>query len=42
MSNNVIAGTAGTLFSEAQFPTPKTVGVGDQLLVTYSYTIASA
>jgi hypothetical protein len=42
VSNNVIAGTAGTLFSEAQFPTPKTVGVGDQLLVTYSYTIASA
>ena len=41
VSNNVIGGTAGVLFSEAQFPTPKLVGVGDQLLVTYSYTIAS-
>lgn len=41
VSSNVIGGTAGTLFSEAQFPVPKTVSTGDQLLVTYSYTIAS-
>lgn len=42
VSSNVIGGTAGTLFSEATFASPKTVANLDQLLVTYSYTVASA
>lgn len=41
VSSNVIGGSAGTLFSEAQFQASKAVQSGDQLLVTYSYTIAS-
>lgn len=41
VSSNVIGGTAGVLFSEAQFTTPKAVSNGDQLLITYSYSIAS-
>jgi hypothetical protein len=41
VSNNVVGGVAGTLFSEAQFASPKPVQNGDNLLVTYGYTIAS-
>lgn len=40
-SSNVIAGTAGTLFSEAQFATPKTVVNLDQLLLTYTFNASS-
>lgn len=42
VSNNVIGGTTGTLFSEAAFQSPKAVESGDQLLLTYSFTAASA
>ena len=36
VSSSTIAGTSGTLFSEAAFGTPKTVVAADQLLVTYT------
>lgn len=40
VSNNVLGGTAGTLFSEATFASPKAVSTGDQLLVTYTLTMS--
>lgn len=40
VSSNVLGGTAGTLFSEALFASPKAVSTGDQLLVTYSLTMS--
>lgn len=42
VSNNVIGGVGGTLWSEATFASPKAVSTGDQLLVTYTLSIASA
>jgi hypothetical protein len=41
ISSNVIGGTAGTLFSEALFTSPKSVNSGDQLLLTYTFQASS-
>jgi hypothetical protein len=41
ISNNVIGGTSGTLFSEALFSASKTVVNLDQLLLTYTFTASS-
>ena len=41
ISNNTINGTSGTLFSGAQFGSSKSVVNGDQLVLTYTYTLAS-
>lgn len=41
ISDNTKGGTAGTLFSAAKFPSTKTVGIGDQLLLTYTFTASS-
>lgn len=42
ISNATINGTSGVLFSAAQFGASKAVSSGDQLLVTYTFTSASA
>ena len=42
VSTATINGTSGTLFSGAQFGSSKSVVSGDQLLLTYTYTAASA
>lgn len=42
ISSNVIAGTGGTLFSEALFGASKTVVASDQLLVTYTLSASSS
>ena len=42
VSSATINGTSGTLFSGAQFGASKSVVSGDQLLLTYTYTAASA
>lgn len=42
VSSNTINGTAGSLFSGAQFGSSKSVISGDQLVLTYTYTLASA
>jgi hypothetical protein len=42
VSSNTIAGTGGTLFSEALFGAAKTVVDGDQLLVTYTLSASSS
>ena len=42
VSSSVISGTSGKLFSAAQFGTSKSVTSGDQLLLTYTFTAASA
>ena len=42
VSSATIGGTSGTLFSGAQFGAAKAVVGGDQLLLTYTYTAASA
>jgi hypothetical protein len=42
VSSNVINGTAGVLFSEATFSSPKAVANLDQLVLTYTFTAASA
>ena len=42
ISSATISGTSGTLFSGAQFGSAKTVVGGDQLLLTYTYSAASA
>lgn len=42
VSSNTLNGTSGTLFSGAQFGSPKSVISGDQLVLTYTYTLASA
>jgi hypothetical protein len=42
VSSSAISGTTGTLFSAAQFPASKPVTSGDQLLVTYTFSLASA
>lgn len=41
-STSTISGTSGTLFSAAQFASSKTVSSGDQLLLTYTFSAASA
>ena len=40
VSNNVIGGTGGTLFSEATFAAPQAVTTGSQLLVTYAVGVS--
>ena len=40
VSNNVIGGTSGTLFSEAAFAAPQAVTNGSQLLVTYTVGVS--
>ena len=40
VSNNVIGGTGGTLFSEAAFAAPQIVTTGSQLLVTYTVGVS--
>lgn len=42
VSSATISGTSGTLFSGAQFGSAKSVVSGDQLLLTYTYSAASA
>ena len=42
ISSDVKSGTAGTLFSAARFSTTKNVESGDELLLTYTFTAASA
>ena len=42
ISNNVIGGTAGACFSAAQFGAAKSVVSNDQLVLTYTFTMASA
>jgi hypothetical protein len=42
VSSATISGTGGTLFSGAQFSASKSVVSGDILLLTYTYTAASA
>lgn len=42
ISSATISGTTGTLFSGAQFGSSKSAVSGDQLLLTYTYTAASA
>lgn len=41
ISDNTKAGAAGTLFSAARFATSKTVGLNDELLLTYSFSLSS-
>ena len=41
ISSNVINGTAGTLFSGAQFASAKSVVSGDQLVLTYTFNASS-
>jgi hypothetical protein len=41
ISNSTISGTAGVLFSAAQFATAKSVANTDQLLLTYTFTASS-
>ena len=40
VSNNIIGGTGGTLFSEAAFAAPQAVTTGSQLLVTYTVGVS--
>ena len=42
VSSGTINGTSGTLFSAAQFSTPKAVVNLDQMLLTYTFSAASA
>lgn len=42
ISNSTISGTSGTMFSGAQFGSAKSVVSGDSLLLTYTFTSASA
>lgn len=42
VSTSTISGTTGTLFSGAQFSASKAVVSGDQLLLTYTFSAASA
>lgn len=42
VSSNVKGGTGGKLFSAARFATAKSVDSGDELLLTYALTAASA
>ncbi len=42
ISNSTVSGTSGTLFSGAQFGASKSVISGDILLLTYTFTAASA
>lgn len=42
VSTATLSGTGGTLFSGAQFGAPKVMAVGDILLLTYTFTVASA
>lgn len=42
ISNSTKSGTTGTLFSAARFATSKAVESGDELLLTYTFTVASA
>ena len=42
ISDNTKGGTAGTLMAAAKFVAPKAVVATDQLLLTYSFTAASA
>lgn len=42
ISQNTIAGTSGTLFSEALFNAAKSVTSGDQLLLTYVFNLTSS
>jgi hypothetical protein len=42
VSTSTISGTTGTLFSAARFASSKSVVSGDQLLLTYTFTAASA
>ncbi|MDR3427803.1 hypothetical protein [Silvimonas sp.] len=41
-SSSTISGTTGTLFSAARFSSSKSVVSGDQLLLTYTFSAASA
>ena len=41
ISSATIGGTSGTLFSAAQFGTLKNVTSGDQMLLTYTFSLAS-
>ena len=41
VSNSAKSGTTGTLFSAAQFGSPKAVVATDQLLLTYTFTASS-
>lgn len=41
ISNNVIGGTTGTLFSAAMFGAAKAVVTDDQLLLTYQFSMSS-
>lgn len=41
-SDSTKSGTSGTLFSAAKFASPKSVVATDQLLLTYTFTAASA
>lgn len=41
VSSSVKSGTAGTLFSAAQFASSKAVVSGDELLLTYTFTASS-
>lgn len=42
ISNSTKSGTSGTLFSAARFSTSKAVESSDELLLTYTFTAASA
>lgn len=42
VSSSTKSGTTGTLFSAARFATSKSVESGDELLLTYTFTAASA
>lgn len=42
VSSSTKSGTGGTLFSAARFATSKAVESGDELLLTYAFTAASA
>jgi hypothetical protein len=42
ISSSTINGTSGTLVSAAQFGTSKSVVSGDQILVTYTFSLASS
>lgn len=42
VSTNTKSGTTGTLFSAARFSTSKAVATDDELLLTYTFTAASA
>lgn len=41
VSNATKGGTGGVLFSAAQFTSPKSMAINDQLLLTYSFTASS-